>query len=553
MLNWLIIKLYSMREIGMGVLKVLLQQLGEVGRAELKAGADESESGAYDAVTFWETKDLATTQLAVSHPIPEENEDKIEVKKEISKTINAQNLLIDQGVDTRFLQTFLAFDETGTKYSLQATEGSLERYIEQNRQKITREQIKDIIGQMLLGIYALHEKNLVHRDVTLGNALVFINAQNLLTVLVSDLNTVIGESNLSAEDKEYVEALNENKPEGFAWRLLKADDCINLGEILKELIKESVPNQISLKEPEVRALLNLLNRGAGRDNFNRNTVEIALESDFFGVTQDSRATFFQELRDRAASYEFAGEYRARAFEPGNPFLLVKDNLKPIYFLTRKLDSQFDFFDSNDELEMTMEDKKQSSGMVTVALESLGKTFKLFNEEITTCIASDTFIAQREILLQLKIEAIVNLASIYLKYGAPTNTYIELARAQFTAINTIDSKILQAIVNSSAKEYADKCKDTPRISKLFSNNWGTGAFSADTLENEINEAVKTKNSNNEVLKLISNFLETQKGEKGEELFKTILANNIRQIADCPAGVLYDRMKEAKSISIVVRAD
>src|SRR5579872_1082072 len=160
----------------MSVLQILLNQLARAGQADMTkqplTKSTTEAAGADHAVTFWQTNDLSgAAKLAVSVRHGESNAENKEESKSITQAV--QKLLVDEGVDTRFVLNFLAFEKSDKRVSLHASEGSLTHYINAHRGAITGEQIKDIFAQTLLGIKAFHEKNLVHRDVATRNFVVF--------------------------------------------------------------------------------------------------------------------------------------------------------------------------------------------------------------------------------------------------------------------------------------------------------------------------------------------------------------------------------------------
>lgn len=137
--------------------KKVLAQFAQAASAKLSVQKSaKSIAGTFNKVDFFESDEMGgnVTKLAVSASRPE-----IE-KTSVASAIAVQQLLLERGVDTRFLLTYLSYDENGTKESLQASEGSLRHYIDKHTGILTREEIKDIFGQLLLGIHALHEKGL---------------------------------------------------------------------------------------------------------------------------------------------------------------------------------------------------------------------------------------------------------------------------------------------------------------------------------------------------------------------------------------------------------
>ncbi|MEO8400174.1 MAG: protein kinase [Gammaproteobacteria bacterium] len=67
--------------------------------------------------------------------------------------------------------TFSAEEST----SFMASEFSLDNYLSKNQKNLTVEQVKNIFGQIVLSVAALHDHNLVHRDLKNQNVFVDID------------------------------------------------------------------------------------------------------------------------------------------------------------------------------------------------------------------------------------------------------------------------------------------------------------------------------------------------------------------------------------------
>ncbi|MEO8401271.1 MAG: protein kinase [Gammaproteobacteria bacterium] len=112
---------------------------------------------------------------------------------EVKKANNVQKLFSDLSVDTGFLQKFLVMTKDGKKLSPLASEKTLFHYVDSHRHALSDEDIIHIFGQIVLGVAALHEKNLVHRDLKPLN--IFIDAppdvDPFVHAMVADLDDVI--------------------------------------------------------------------------------------------------------------------------------------------------------------------------------------------------------------------------------------------------------------------------------------------------------------------------------------------------------------------------
>jgi len=129
----------------------LLNELIKTGKiGYVRIGEAPSDQGGFNSVFFAETKnmDSSSIRLAIST-------DNNELTRE--ETANnfsyVQFLLVENGVDKRYLQNFLYYGEKGVKVSFQASETSLKSFLEANIKdgvgQLTRDEIKNIFGQIL--------------------------------------------------------------------------------------------------------------------------------------------------------------------------------------------------------------------------------------------------------------------------------------------------------------------------------------------------------------------------------------------------------------------
>src|SRR5438445_4142341 len=157
----------------MSNIRSLLSAFQDEGSVDLEAQSEmKPVAGSYSSVEFLKTNELTGSITKLAHSQNKNSKD----KESVAAISKVQKLLVENGVDRRYIQNFLYYGEDGGKVSFQASEGSLYHFITAHTQagigQLTRNEIKDIFGQILLGIRALHEKNLVHRDLKTGNILI---------------------------------------------------------------------------------------------------------------------------------------------------------------------------------------------------------------------------------------------------------------------------------------------------------------------------------------------------------------------------------------------
>lgn len=354
-------------------------------------------SGTFNTVLFAQTDEMmsGSTKIAISAVKG------LEDKETQQAVANVQALLIERGVNMQFIQSFVFYNRKGNKYSLQASEFTLHHLMK--KQRLTRGEIKEIIGQLLLGLQALHEKNLVHRDLKTSNMLVTKDPQGRLFVQICDLDSMIpvdavngslaneenfillGGCHPSPEIEQFIVPTNTG---GKRWNEteetrsiykninLKAVDCYALGSVVNALLSHA---DQQYTQAELDSILKLSLCETLPEN--RSTVFSACENPFFGETKNERDAFFNALRDRASPLEFIGKYRARAFEPNNNFLLLHEHLPEVVLLAKKLQSQLDYFNYIS----TVAFNEKSLDLFLLALEASFKrtviTIKTISNEI----------------------------------------------------------------------------------------------------------------------------------------------------------------------------
>jgi serine/threonine protein kinase len=538
----------------MSVLAKGLERLVKVGSVGIASKPVSGEvAGADNVVRFIVSSEIAAgskTGLAIS-------ENRSGKSSQIKEANDVQTLFIDRGVDTRFLLTYLTYGTTGRKTSVKAVEGSLKDFIEKSNGQLTRNEINEIFAQILLGVQALHEKGLTHRDLKPGNILVSRNTRGELVAVVCDFDTVVpvddhghirvafreaGGSRPAPELLPFLDLkLNEWKTmsqsdiNAYASLDFRAQDCYALGKILGELIDAAAPGEFSPDDPLIYLRMLFL-RDLPEE---RRTVQYALQN-YFDLPGQPRDEFFQMLQDRPSPYEYLGQYRARAFEPDNPFLNLKDHVRPVFQLIKALDKKFDFFD-----------KMPHHLVDDFSLQILQKSFNEFYATISAAIEHNDFADQKKVLMQIRLDATKKMATIQLEYKpdidkalflklseATSKTpgqevkhwellaplYAEVGKAQLLEQKTITPNVLAGIVHYAVQEYIDKISYKSSVKKLFSHHGASGLNNAIGLKTAVREAVEAGQSSSQILLIIMS-LEKSSFET-ERSLRPILENRLQ---------------------------
>lgn len=573
----------------MSILRSLILELAAASKAKLTQQGRNSVNGGYNSINFVETTELSDTpvKLAVSKNLSVVNKQQTAATKcEIEMAIAAQELLIKEGVDTRFLQTFLTLDDSGERISIQASEGSLSDYIRAHQNLLTREQIKRIFAQVVLGVEALHSKNLVHRDLKTANVLVTLKDGQLFLV-VSDLDTVtqvklngtildeenfvmMGGSTASPEIRQFIS--NNTWLTSAPYRDLykkidlKADDCYSLGVILEKLINAAAPGQFPENDPARDLAQGLLHRSSEA----RHTVKNILSNDFFRGVNKLGPTYFQELHDEPSPFEYIGAERARAYRKKDPYPHIQKNIKPIYALAEQLDEKFAAFDVLDSQIAEDVDAENKIVMARPSLDSLNQCYIQFNEKIIADIANLNFTPlQRELLSLLKNKAAEKMALIKAKYDITIPLWktecahcIEQAKYELKRKNIISSKLLEKIINYSIDEHRDTHAIHRSKSQKIARNLFGQKTHANYLEDNnaisdfrllITESVGADESPIQILEHVCTFLNSEVGGVLKQAFKKSLTANIYRIAYLSPKELREKLEDCQEINAQTAAE
>ncbi len=191
--------------------------------------------------------------------------------------------------------------------------------------KANEDLIREITAQVLMALDALHSNNKVHRDIKLGNFLIYKNHY----VELADIDTIsdIGVKTNPTHTPQFLapEARSEETKYGKRdnYRLdkkkypdldKKALDCYaigtDLGRVYDDLIKDK-DDRISYGFQ--RAFSDLVDGLADDDKDERLTIQRAMESPLFGATPEARAEYFKSIREKYAAKDeyFDSYYRRR--------------------------------------------------------------------------------------------------------------------------------------------------------------------------------------------------------------------------------------------------
>ncbi len=502
----------------MSAIRRALDQLAAVGKREVNLlESKQAVSGAFNQTTFATIGDAKVAISQSKNSTPQIN---------VQRANAVQALLRQKEVDTRFLQTFISYQTDGTKLSLLASGGSLQTLIDSST--VSREQIKTIFGQVVLGVLALHEKALAHRDIHPSNILIFPIKQNDFYVQLADLDTVIelypkdgtvcdkrsftlGGASLPSPELLALIDIERHQWKTAAMSIyptldLKAVDCFALGVVLDKLIAKVKPNDIFDNNPEY----DLRDALMEKDPTKRLTILGVLKHAFFNAqTNDTTQTlkedlplFFQSLYAKVPERLIDGD-SARAASANDSYFLIEPAFKPVYRLVEHLENQFQFFD----------DFKENVG--DTAYTALTQTFtKCMTEMDNVKEPSDQ---QQSALLRLKFELVVKMADI-----------------QFKLKKKLDVSALRFIVDFSVREYIEQNQfNQPKsgLASWLSRNGEAEKQRATCLKDEINKAVNNNQSADHVFNIICQFITSPQNENMlPTSFKRILAGNIAKLTN-----------------------
>lgn len=353
------------------ILDELIQELIEEGTKPFERDSTPATAGSSNKVDFGKIgigRTVARSRRAAKTISPTQSRIYINATKRFHQV---QMLFRMKNVDTRFLEKFISFSTSGEKISLKSSEGSLQHFLDKNSGTLTDKIIKNIFGQIVLGIAALHNNDLVHRDLKSANILVDQYKNDKLHIVVSDTEDVANVDRYGrlVDDVDIVASIRPPElqqlrildrkgwiPEADKhYRLLdlKAIDCYVLGDILEDLLDAREPYLSDEEEDnsELEKLAQALLQENPEDRLTINGVlshkaftnAVAIEEKKEDELKEQELSeFFKKLQANSQETYVHG-YLAQAVIPDDKFILLSPSVKLVYSLCIQLNRQLDYF------------------------------------------------------------------------------------------------------------------------------------------------------------------------------------------------------------------
>ena len=221
-------------------------------------------------------------------------------------------------------------------------------FIKKNNQKISKELRYEIISQIIAAIKFAHSKNILHRDLSSNNILVFRDESNLV-IKVSDFGLGKDSESLSYYTKSsasgygqilYVSPEQRNKLKDAT----NQSDIFSLGKLVYFVLTGKDPD--NLKACELSSLITKATEEIPSDR-HKDVIEfethfLALKDLIFDTKIPLEYLTLKEVLQQKDSIDFIrihellviGKYSSHVFsdyiDPVNSFLLTKGNLKEYY-------------------------------------------------------------------------------------------------------------------------------------------------------------------------------------------------------------------------------
>lgn len=135
---------------------------------------------------FTEAKtEVNNEKFAIGTPLRRTDEQKLTNFSKTSQEIQRRKKLV-----SAHIQNTIYVDSLGRQLTPFATFGDFCDYCAHKGKFITFDQLKSIIGQIFRGLAVFHQENVAHRDLKLGNFLIFPGPNGELLIKISDLATL---------------------------------------------------------------------------------------------------------------------------------------------------------------------------------------------------------------------------------------------------------------------------------------------------------------------------------------------------------------------------
>lgn len=455
-----------------------------------------------------------------------------------------------------FIQPILAY---GNKSKITEEEiADLDRF--KNHKLYSRDDIdyKEIFAQMLLALWALHSRNLVHRDPSLKNFFVKSVNNPSLHVMLSDLDSVIyanqqdvgmigPEAKLSPPEFNKVWEIEDNKARFNAYNSIsnkKAIDCFIIGKDFEKFYREYIGNC----EFMPNELKNLIARLTDDNPSKRLTIAQAIQHNFFG-TDETRQDFFKNLNEKfkqPPDVYFDDFYCGRANrypEVNDYFYILPKKHKEIYLTASTLQNQINSLsqieDRDDQINSSSEikNKNQTNSSSKVNNEN-DQYINNYDELSVICKTSmhlfrlaNTATPQTDLIKQFKKSALDTYNAIPFK--------IKMNMAKHITPNQLLTMVRTAcdtyIAINGLKEL-----NTPRLFERWHAHGLFGKNQAIAFKNRIKEMVDEGKSSYDIYCELNKHLKNGSGRSGKTSFKTILIQEFSDISWFPHKVLLENL-------------
>ena len=370
--------------------------------------------------------------------------EQIKVRKWLST--ESFELLQRKNISLNFNMGYLAFGSDGTKITSRGYQDLYDFIFTNfvaNQSLLTRENVKRLIGHLMLAVFAIHNPDCAHRDIKHENFIVYKIDGKIFPVLgdhsdmvdtfrngraINPLYTIAGTFEFTAPELEECGDLSDYV--AYQELDLKAIDCYALGETILQLVEKvflikdnlfveetSQEERATFEEDEeLKPILELCRALKGKVEDRPNIVQ-AMESQYFGADILARTNFFEELiRDRE-NYTFVidGAFiiDPRKYRKDDYYLVLDHRLKTIQ------NGIVDFMESLDQCNAHLRTANIDRHVIQTSSLLTSSKGRKFDEKLSVVIANrffphiqDKLIETRNIIIdQIKFMDFVYLSQV----------------------------------------------------------------------------------------------------------------------------------------------
>ena len=514
--------------------------------------------GANAIVSFYSAQNVQV--LVENQPIVDEEADVLPVvylhPKSSAKTISCARqvrmLMRTKKVPADFNQFQLYHDKKGRVISIRANKGDLGKFIDNHKRNLGWSTVKDLIGQILLAVSDLHERNIVHRDIKPENILVFFyNGKYLIKLHDHDGGAEIKSSNQLVDSEpgsidggtlaflapEVGAILKRTNPEDYSITnftkltrdQLKAEmkryaeldfkkiDSFSVGKTINELLA-TMKNQTSIERVAVNRLVSDLINGKMT---NRITCQKAMEMPLFGDTPEKRTEFFARLRVDAKRHVV--QMDGADYEPvdeEDPYYLLDRSIKPVYTAAKRyLQVADQLEDCNQQIKI-----KCSDGTFSKIVDRFD-LLNLHNKQLSKAVDQAAY--------HLKIAEFLQSPDELNKLGQDAKIQVKSVWQALLNDNDAMTTLLKKAVDEAYLDYVrvNKLEDEhgdPILGcfDFFAVHGQKGRAQANQLKARIADKYDAK----AVFDVIHDHFDHQGGRRWQHSFKTFLNNKLLRLSN-----------------------